>query len=72
MVAFKDQFYPAAWANYASARPGELKLVPPEGILAALAEDYRAMKNMIYGDYLNFEVIIATLEQLENEINHEY
>lgn len=72
VVAFKDQFYPAAWANYASARPGELKLLPPERILAALAEDYRAMKNMIYGDYLSFETIIATLDQLENEINHEY
>lgn len=72
VVAFKNQFYPASWANYATARPGELKLVPPEKNLTTFAKDYRDMKNMIYGDYLSFESIIATLKQLEDEINNEY
>lgn len=69
VVTFKQRFYPAGWANYDAARSGSFKLIPSEVVQAELASDYRAMRNMIYGEYLDFDFIMNKLQQLENEIN---
>ena len=42
----------------------------PEGhVLAAVTADYRAMANMIFGEYPEIGVIMARLMGLEDEIN---
>lgn len=69
VVDFKTKFYPRGWAQYDQAKPGTLKLVPKGHILAAVKKDYKAMRNMIYGEYLAYEKIHQILEDLENEIN---
>lgn len=51
------------------AVPGTLKLVPPEYRFVALAADYEAMKDMLYGDIPTFETVINAVRQLEREIN---
>jgi hypothetical protein len=51
------------------AVPGSLRLVPGGEVLAALTPDYRAMANMIFGDIPPLDAIMATLRQLEDEIN---
>lgn len=48
------KFYPRVWAKYQEAVPGTLKLVPPEYRFSALAADYEAMKDMLYGDVPSF------------------
>lgn len=69
VVAFKQRFYPRAWARYELAVPGTLRLVPQGAVLAAVATDYRAMAGMIFGAVPPFADILDTLQTLEDEIN---
>ncbi len=71
VVAFKQRFYPRAWARYDLAIPGSLRLMPEAHVLAAVEADYRAMANMIFGRVPSFGEIMASLRALENEINGE-
>ena len=63
------KFYPRAWAKYAEAVPGSLKLTPPEYRLDALAADYNAMKDMLYGDIPSFDSVMYSIKTLEQQIN---
>ena len=69
VVAFKDRFYPAGSAHYDLAKPGTMRLMPPEDCRTALREDYDHMKNMIFGEKPEFDVILSTVQKVENEIN---
>ena len=69
VVDFKMKFYPRAWAKYPEAVPGTFKLIPPEYRFKALAADYEAMKDMLYGDVPKFDTIIDAIRKLEIEIN---
>ncbi len=69
VVLFKKKFYPRNWANYDAAKPGTLELVPPNHVLDAIRTDYVAMQDMIFGRRPTFEEIIASLRDLETEIN---
>lgn len=69
VVAFKMKFYPRAWAKYAEAVPGTLKLIPLDYRFPALQADYDAMKDMFYGDIPDFETVMCAVRELEKEIN---
>lgn len=69
VVAFKQRFYPSAWAQYELAKPPSLRLIPPEARISELAKDYQAMQNMIFDKPLSFDEVMHTLTSLENEIN---
>lgn len=69
VVAFKDRFYPAASAHYELAKPGTMRLLPPEDCLPALRADYEHMKNMIFGEKPEFERVLTTVRILEHEIS---
>ena len=69
VVAFKQRFYPRGWARYDLARPGTFRLVPEGQVLASVKEDYRAIVNMIFGEYPDIEKIMSQLKSLEDEIN---
>ena len=63
------KFYPRKWARYEDVLVGKLRLVPKEFRFPEIEKDYKAMAEMIYGDYPNFEEIIKVLKELEKEIN---
>jgi hypothetical protein len=69
VVAFKDKFYHRGWARYDLAKPGTIKLVPPEHVMKAVATDYEGMRLMIFGERLDFRDIVEQLRALESEIN---
>lgn len=69
VVAFKQRFYPAAWARYELAKPGSMKLVLPPGRMRELEQDFTAMQNMIFDKHLTLDEIMASLGELENTIN---
>lgn len=69
VVEFKQKFYPSAWAKYALAKPGSLKLLPPATRLSEVEKDYQAMQAMIFNKALSFSEIIKSLSDLEKEIN---
>ncbi len=69
VVAFKQRFYSSAWAKYEDAKIGTLKLLPPEFRHRELKEDYASMRNMIFDKYIEFDEMMSTLKDLEDEIN---
>ena len=69
VVRFKERFYPAGSAHYELAKPGTMRLLPPEDCIPLLREDYEHMKNMIFGETPEFEEIMDCMERLEREIN---
>jgi hypothetical protein len=43
LAAFKDKFYHRGWARYDLAKPGTMKLVPPQHVMKTVAHDYDGM-----------------------------
>ncbi len=69
VVDFKMRFYHRGWAQYELAKPGTLKLVSHGHILETVRKDYKAMRNMIYGTYFDYDAIYQVFARLEDEIN---
>lgn len=69
VVCFKDRFYPSGSAHYELAKPGTMRLMPPNNYSDNLWVDYEHMKNMIFGEQPNFGNIIDCIKKLELEIN---
>jgi predicted nucleotidyltransferase component of viral defense system len=69
VVRFKERFYPCVWARYGEAKPGAFRLIPKVEHLPPLRRDYNDMAEMIFGEIPDFDQILETLGQLENEIN---
>ena len=65
----KEYFFATGWARYDEARPGTLRLVPPDDLRRLLESDYRQMAEMFFGTQPAFGDVLATLDQLEREIN---
>lgn len=70
VVEFKSKFYPRNWAKYHEAKPGTLKLVPPDFRLSELQADYEKMRYMLYGNVPEFSQIMSSISELETEINN--
>lgn len=69
VTEFKMKFYPRKWAKYEDAMDSKLRLVPDKFRFLELENDYKAMSEMIYGEYPSLEEIIKILKELETEIN---
>lgn len=69
VVAHKQVFFASTWASYETAVPGSFRLVPSEARLQSLAQDYRDMREMFFGDPTSWEKIVARLRELEVSIN---
>lgn len=69
VVRHKSRFFTSAWASYETARPGTLRLVPPQFRLKELEADYASMADMFMGDVPAFAQIMETLRVTEEGIN---
>lgn len=69
VVRFKEKFYRTPWAKLADAKPGTLRLAPPESRMGELESDYASMHPMLFGEYPDFEEIIGYMVELEATIN---
>lgn len=69
VVAWKGQFFGSGWANYANAKPGSFRLVPPESRISALRRDYQSMRDMYLSQPPTFDEVMSTLSELERRIN---
>lgn len=49
VVKHKEIIYPSGWARCDLARPGSLRLVPPQRRVTALEQDYMEMGVTIFG-----------------------
>ncbi len=65
----KSRYFGSAWANYDSARPGLLKLVPPGFRWTAIEADYVKMQPMFLDEPAPFAGLMAQLAEAERQIN---
>lgn len=65
----KSVFFASASAKYGEARPGTIRLVPPDSRLAELRRDYQSMQEMIFGPVTSFEHVMKVLAEIESAIN---
>lgn len=70
VAAFKVKFYLQKWAHYELAKPGTLRLTPPDYNLKPLERDYAAMSGMIYGERPEFEELITEIIKIEHKFDH--
>ena len=69
VVKFKKIYFASNWANYDSAFPGTMKLVPNEALTKLLREDYKSMREMFVDEPLSFAEVLERLKVLEARIN---
>jgi len=65
----KSIFFASAAAKYDQARPGTLRLVPPDSRLGELRRDYQSMQEMIFNSAPTFEHVMDVLGDIEAAIN---
>ncbi|TJW03736.1 MAG: nucleotidyl transferase AbiEii/AbiGii toxin family protein [Mesorhizobium sp.] len=66
----KATFFRSGWANYDTARPGTLRLMPSEARINDLRADYRAMAPMMFDDTPpSFDDILSRIEKFQETIN---
>ena len=70
VVTHKQLFFAAAWANYATAKPGTFHLIPAKDRMPNLRNDYGQMRAMIFGVYPSWDEILSGLRILESQINN--
>ena len=71
VAKFKTKFFRCGWARYELAKPGTLRLTPPEHNIKALRNDYASMQSMLFGVVPTFDEILVQLDLLETEINEQ-
>lgn len=69
VVKHKKTFYSSGWARYDLARPGSLRLVPPDSRIRPLEQDYKKMGVMMFGEQPRFGWVLDRLGVLEKDIN---
>jgi hypothetical protein len=69
VVCYKNTYFPSAWANYAAAKPGSLRLAPPGHRLPDLRADYQQMREMFTEPPPPFDGILQRLQQIEDSFN---
>ena len=70
VVEHTSLFFPRSWAKYELAKPGSLKLTPPQHFLEILRDDYSTMANeMMLGNPPEFDDIIEQILQIEAIVN---
>jgi hypothetical protein len=69
VIRFKKIYFAASWAQYDSAVPGTLRIMPNESLQAILRKDYQQMEEMFPTKPLTFDEILARLEALQRRIN---
>jgi hypothetical protein len=65
----KAAYFPAASARYDLARPGTLRLSPPNELEQTLERDYARMREMFMAEPPTFREVMAAIRDLENRIN---
>ena len=70
VAAHRQIFFRLNWVDYATLRPGTLRLVPPADHRAAWQQDYEEMAEaMFYGDRPTFDQILRTVSTFERQFN---
>jgi predicted nucleotidyltransferase component of viral defense system len=63
-------YFALSWVDYATLRPGSLRLLPAEAHLASWRQDYQAMAGtMFFGQVPSFESVLQVVGDFERRFN---
>lgn len=65
----KNIYFASAWANYATARKGTLKLSPPDRIIEELKADYELMDTMFFRGKPDWNLVLEAIKSFEITFN---
>jgi hypothetical protein len=65
----KSRFFSSSWTNFSTAKPGSLRLCPPEHRVTEIRADYESMRQMFLGDPIAFDAILESLRDAEAALN---
>ena len=68
-MTHKSLFFRSAWANYDTAAPGTLRLLPPAERRADIARDSNAMREMFFQEPPSLEEVFDILAVFEGRVN---
>ena len=69
VTRFKNLFFKSSWSDYASAKPGSFRLVPPQARRAEVETDYGKMQDFFMVRPPTFEDLWERLRAVEARIN---
>ena len=69
VVEHKKIFFREAAARYDLAKPGSLRVCPPDVHVAQIRSDYRDMREMFFTEAPPFDTVMADLRELEERVN---
>src|SRR6185437_10887979 len=70
VVEHKMIFFREAAARYDLAKPGSLRICPPDDKIARIRADYREMREMFFtNEPPTFDSLMADLRDLEDRVN---
>ncbi|NDP22894.1 MAG: nucleotidyl transferase AbiEii/AbiGii toxin family protein [Paludibacter sp.] len=70
IIKHRERYSSMAGVDYSTHQPQTIGFVPPESVLKDWEKDYLLMQeNMIYGESLNFNQLIARMTELNNRFN---
>jgi hypothetical protein len=70
VVEHKKIFFREAAARYDLAKPGSLRICPPDDKIARIRADYREMLEMFFTDPPTFDGLMEDLRDLEDRVNN--
>lgn len=70
VVRLKKHFYRSAKARYDHAKIGTYSLIPKKDVIKKLSDDYESMREMIFGDYPDFSLIIKKISEFQQKLNN--
>ncbi len=65
----KSRYFASGWANYDTAVPGTLRLMPREVRMRELRRDYEAMRPMFLAEPVAFASLVTVLAEAERVVN---
>jgi hypothetical protein len=69
VIEFKKTYFASRWAQYETAAPGTLSVVPNEALEKILRGDYKDMREMFWDTPISFDEVLAQLKTFEDRIN---
>jgi len=70
IAAHREIFFRWSWVDYATLRPGSLRLTPPADQMASWRLDYQSMRGeMFFGEVPTFDEILRVVGQFEQQFN---
>jgi hypothetical protein len=70
VMEHKRNLYKQGWAKDDELKSGSFKLIPPESVMKDLIKDYAEMQEMFFYEAPKWDVIMKSIEVIEQEINN--